>query len=108
MNVERRTLNAILVGTLSFITNFAQNVLLVPIVLRYWNAETYGLWLGILALYGLIQTIDTGHQNYVGNEICKLYSTNDSALKQVLASSIWMAILLGISQFFIVLGLKNC
>lgn len=102
MTIERRTLNSILVGTLSFIVTFGNSILLVPIILQSWGAERYGLWLSLFALYGLLQTIDTGHQNYVGNEICKLYSTNFTALKRVIASSILMAILLGISQLFIV------
>ncbi|MBO3460289.1 hypothetical protein G7B40_026085 [Aetokthonos hydrillicola Thurmond2011] len=105
MTVEKRTLNGILVGIISFSLAFTNSILLVPILLQFWGAETYGLWLSLFALFALLQTLDTGHQNYVGNEICKLYSTNFLVLKKLIASSIMMAVLLGISQLLIVLGI---
>ena len=100
-SIERRTFNSIIVGTISFSIIFVQNILIIPIFLTYWGKERYGLWLSMMALYSLMQAIDTGHQTYVGNEICKLYHTNIYKLREVVASSIKIAILIGIVEVVI-------
>ncbi|MEH2337575.1 lipopolysaccharide biosynthesis protein [Nostoc sp.] len=107
MNVERRALNGIVVNIFSFAFNLGQTVLIVPILIKFWGVESYGLWLTISAFMSLLQTIDNGHQNYVGNELTKFYITGAGTekLKQTLASSIWMAGILGCLQLIILIGI---
>src|SRR5437867_7541300 len=46
-----------------------QTLALVPILLKYWGNANYGLWLALLAGFNLLQSLDLGHQNYVGNQL---------------------------------------
>jgi len=45
----------------------AQPILLVPLFLRAWGAETYGRWLVLTALVSYLSMLDLGGQNYIGN-----------------------------------------
>jgi hypothetical protein len=96
--IEKRTINGVLINILSFLVTFGQNILLVPIFLKYWGNDRYGLWIGLTAVYGILQTLDTGHQAFVGNEISRDYHLDFKKLKVVLASSIWMAIIIGLLE----------
>ena len=102
--LERRMLKNTIVGVIAFLANLSQTILLVPILLQAWGKEIYGIWLSISAFQSLLQTIDTGHQNYLSAEFCKLYPQKDKQLqlKKNLASGIWIAFLLGITQIVIV------
>ncbi|MFN3405704.1 MAG: lipopolysaccharide biosynthesis protein [Cytophagaceae bacterium] len=99
--IEYRSLSGTLWGGLSFLFNLAQVILLVPYLLKYWGDYNYGIWLSVFAAYTIIQTIDTGHQAYIGNEINRLYHINKIELRRVLGSSILIAFLLGLFQIFI-------
>ena len=69
--IESRVLGGSAASAVSFAMYFAQNVLLVPLLLHYWGPDRYGSWLSLFALYALLQSIDIGHQSYMGNEFCK-------------------------------------
>jgi O-antigen/teichoic acid export membrane protein len=103
--VERRALESTFIGGLSFLVTFGQTILLVPILLQFWGAERYGFWLSLSAVYGLLQTINTGHQNYIGNELCKFYTTNTIRIKKILASGIAVDSLLSLFSFISLLGI---
>ncbi|MEH1922822.1 hypothetical protein [Nostoc sp.] len=105
MTVEKRAFNGTLIGIFSFVITIGQTILIVPILMKFWGVNNYGLWLGLSALSSLLQTIDTGHQSYVGNELTKFYTTDTKKLKTTLASSIWTAGLLGLLQIIISVGI---
>jgi O-antigen/teichoic acid export membrane protein len=95
MTLERRALSGTLIGAGAFVLNALQTFLLVPVLLGAWGAERYGVWLALQALVGLVAMLDNGHQNYVGNEMAKLYFADRAALRRTLASSIWTAVAIG-------------
>ena len=105
MTVEKRALNGTIVSTFSFLVGLGQTIVIVPILISFWGVDNYGLWIGLSALTSLLQTIDNGHQNYIGNELTKFYVSDTHKLKVTLASSIWMAGLLGLAQILISLGI---
>jgi hypothetical protein len=90
-SVERRTISATISGAISFLAAFAQSTVIVPILLAFWNREKYGVWLSISAFIALTQTIDTGHQTFVGNEINMAWFSNPGEMRRILASSLWIA-----------------
>ena len=105
MSIERRALGGTVVGLAAFVANAVQTFLLVPVLLGAWGAERYGIWLALQAMTTLIATLDVGHQNYVGNELAKLYFGDRDALRTTLASAIWSAAAIGATEMLVVLGL---
>lgn len=101
MTIERRFLHGSVVGAISFLAILVQSVALVPVLLKYWGPERYGLWVSLAALCTLFQTIDVGHQTYVGNEFSKLRPVDPAGLKTTLASSLRLALFLGGVQLFL-------
>jgi O-antigen/teichoic acid export membrane protein len=106
MTLERRALKGTLVGILAVILNAIATFVLVPTLLGAWGASRYGAWLALQALLALVETLDSGHQNFVGNELAKLYFGERPALRIVLASAIWAAVMIGGVELLIVLGLS--
>jgi O-antigen/teichoic acid export membrane protein len=104
-SVERRTLSATVSGIVSFIVTFAQSTVLVPILLTYWGREKYGVWVAIAAFVALTQTVDAGHQTFVGNEMNLAYFTSREQLRRIIASSLWIGVALSSIAAFIVIGL---
>lgn len=102
-----------------FLLSFVYSIVLVPIFLKYWGEEKYGIWISIFAFVSLMRTVDLGHQNYIGNEFNRLYHQNKEKAIELMGSSLRMAFLLGFIEllFFLVavctgiyldlLGLEN-
>jgi O-antigen/teichoic acid export membrane protein len=94
-SVESRAAKATFAAALSMGLSVALQLLSVPICLRYWGEQTYGLWLALIALANLCRTFDYGFTAYVGNELNILYHGDERELRERLASAIWGAIALG-------------
>jgi O-antigen/teichoic acid export membrane protein len=103
--IQHRALNNSLIGSISFIFYLVQNIILVPVLLKYWGHEKYGVWLAIYAAYSLLQSLDTGHINYIGNKINIAYHIDKDELRRTLASSLLMAIIIGLLQILLVIFL---
>jgi len=99
--IEIRTFKSSMWGLLLFFINFIQNIVLIPIVLKYWGAQKYGIWIAIFALISIIKTIDLGHQNYIGNEFNKYFYTDKEYSKSLLGSAFNICIILGFFEFFV-------
>ena len=95
MPIEHRAFKNTAVGALSFLITLCQTVALVPILLKYWGTTNYGIWLTLMAGFNLIQTLDLGHQNYVGNQLNVQYHTDLQQFQRTLGSSLYIAFSLG-------------
>ena len=82
-----------------------QTIIIVPVLLKYWGNETYGIWLSLYAGFALLQSLDTGHINYIGNTLNITYNSNREELKLTLSSSFLMALFIGSIQILLVLFL---
>lgn len=98
--IENRAVQNAFIGFFSFFLSMAQVLISVPVLLSYWGKEVYGIWLALFAGFTMLQTIDSGHQNYVGNEFNMLYHADKEKLKEVLGSSMPMAYFLGLIELF--------
>jgi O-antigen/teichoic acid export membrane protein len=101
--LEKKAFKNILLGYVSFFLNLAQTILLVPILISAWGKEMYGIWLAIFAAFTLLQTLDTGHQIYVGNEITILHHSDKQKAKLILGSALSTAYFLGLLEFIVTL-----
>jgi O-antigen/teichoic acid export membrane protein len=91
----QRALSGSIAGAVAFIVNLVATLVLVPVLLRAWGAERYGLWLALQSLFSLVITLDTGHHAYVGNELIYLHATDRARARGVLASGLLGAAWLG-------------
>lgn len=103
--IHTRVLKNTFVGFISFIFSLLQTIISVPILLNYWGSDKYGVWLALYASFILLQSLDVGHINYIGNKMNITYHTDKQKFKNTLASSIFIAIIIGIVQVLIVLFL---
>ena len=102
-SIEKRVIKNTLLGIFSFVITFLQTVVTVPLLLHFWGKEVYGFWLSLFAGYALLQTLDFGHQSFVGNKLNLLYHTNKEEFKKVLGSSLIVAYIIGLIQVLICL-----
>ena len=86
------------------ITLFGQ-IALIPIYLSYWSLEQYGCWLVIQSISGLTTVLSFGHQSFVGHELLKCGSNDRKKLALIFYSSLPYAIIIGLFELCIVLGL---
>jgi len=96
--VETRAAKVAFASGLSMFLSVALQLLSVPVCLRYWGNETYGLWLALFSLFSVIRTPDGGYSTYVGNELNLLYHRDQAELRKTLASGFAGAIVLGVGQ----------
>jgi O-antigen/teichoic acid export membrane protein len=96
--VETRAAKVAFASGLSTFLSLALQLLSVPVCLRYWGNETYGLWLALFSLSNMLRTLDGGYSAYVGNELNLLYHRDQAALRRTLASGIAGATVLGAGQ----------
>ena len=101
---EKRAFSATAANGLLFLSQFAQSILLVPILLEYWGDEKYGVWLGLMAFYMMLQTLTIGHQNYVGNEFNKHFHLDKVKAQKILGSGVVMALVIGLMELTVCTG----
>jgi O-antigen/teichoic acid export membrane protein len=77
------------VSGISTIVSIIFQLITVPICLKYWGGDKYGIWLSIYATFLIIRSFDGGFNIYIGNQINILYNSNKKLLKQHLASSLY-------------------
>ena len=64
--------------------NMASQIVLVPIYLSYWDAETYGVWLAVQGIMSVLSMLDLGHQNFLAYEFLRLGSSDRVAFARYL------------------------
>jgi O-antigen/teichoic acid export membrane protein len=109
-SIEQRALESTVAGVILFALTFIQSIVFVPLFLRYWGSETYGVWLTMYSFIFLMRTFDAGHQAYVGNEFNKFFHTDKKYAQKVLGSSVRIALSLGLLEliiYFIILTLNQ-
>ncbi len=79
------------------------SMLLIPLLIRFWDIKTYGAWIAIYAMYNLIQTVEFGHNTYAGNAFNSLVNTDVEKAKEVIGSAFRVNILAGLLQMSIIL-----
>src|SRR5207249_5879197 len=102
-SIEQRAFKNRTIGALSFLVTLCQSFVLVPILLKYWGNASYGLWLTLIAGFNLLQSLDLGHQNYVGNQLNMQYHIDRNEFRRTLGSSLLIAYFLGLVEIGICL-----
>ena len=100
-SIQKRVLSNYSIGFISFIISFLQAIITVPILLKYWGNETYGIWLSLFAGFTILQSFDYGHQSFIGNLLNVEYHIDKEKFSEYLGSSLSMAYFLGVIQLVI-------
>jgi len=106
-SVQHRALSGSISNVAGIGSLFLQNIVIVPVMLHRWGGELYGVWIAINAVQSLIQTIDTGKENYLGNEFNRLYHTDRPRLERLLSTGLCSILILGPLQVLLVLALRS-
>jgi O-antigen/teichoic acid export membrane protein len=93
--VETRAAKVALASGISVALSIGLQIVSVPVCLRFWGEETYGLWLALLALANVVRTLESGFNAYVGNELNLLYHVDTPALRKTLGSAAFGAAVVG-------------
>jgi len=89
------------------ITMLAQ-LLLVPVYLKYWSIEVYGIWIAIQALVSILSTLDQGHQTFLEFEFLRFGRDKPKEIALTLWSSLSIALFIGLIEIGIVLFFIFC
>ncbi len=102
MSAGKRIFSGITAGTVQFVVNFANQLLLVPVYLSYWDLAVYGAWLIVIVLPAMFVIPISAYQDYVGNEMLVIGDTDKAQLSKLFFSALPIALILGLLQFLFV------
>jgi O-antigen/teichoic acid export membrane protein len=105
MSVSARLISGTVASWVQIGITLITQVLLVPLYLTYWNVETYGLWLAVIAFTGILNSLDLGYQEYLGYEFLRIGKTNTVLIGKYLSAGVLMGFALGLLQILIVLAI---
>lgn len=102
---QSSTLSRIASGNIASLSNvgvtLVSNIAVVPIILSYWNADTYGLWLLLLSVSFLIRIPAQSLSQYLLREFIRIEGTEEACPNTLLASSLPIVISLAVLQLLI-------
>ena len=104
-DVGTRALRGSAVGLINVGLGIGTTLATVPLVLRGWTQARYAEWLAVFAVYSLLQTVDTGHTGYLGNEFLRLTHGDRDEYRRVYASGVRVSLLLGAGQLVVAAAL---
>ena len=84
-----------------FVLNIIKSLAIVPIFLSIWDEKLYSYWLIILSIQMLIQTVNLGYLQYIGNEINLQFHTHKENSYGVVARSRKVIFLIWSIQFIL-------
>jgi O-antigen/teichoic acid export membrane protein len=103
MSVSARLISGTVASWVQIAITLLSQVILVPLYLSYWDVQTYGVWLAIIAFTGVLNTLDLGYQEYLAYEFLKMGKENTNSLSKHLSSGLLIGFFLGLFQMLIIL-----
>lgn len=102
MSTVARLISGSAASWVQIAVNMASQVVLVPIYLSYWDAETYGVWLAVQGIMSMLSMLDYGHQNFLAYEFLRLGGNNRIALRKYLWSGIIIGLIISLIQIVLI------
>ena len=104
--VKRKPIESIaksssIAGLIAVAAGICQSILLVPLFLKGWGPEKYGLWASLFALISLLHAITVGFQTYAGNEFGKIYHLDINKARGVLGSALRAILFFGALELLV-------
>ena len=105
MSTAARLISGSAASWVQIAVNMASQVVLVPIYLSYWDAETYGVWLAVQGIMSTLSMLDYGHQNFLAYEFLRLGISDRPALGKYLWSGIAIGLIISLIQVILIIVL---
>lgn len=102
---EKKLVSGIVARGMQFSVQIARSILLVPLILRIWGDEKYGVWIALYSFFNLMLAIDLGHGLFISNEINKTYHVEKESAKKLLGSGLRVIFISALLQFFVLSSL---
>lgn len=77
-------------------------IALVPLYLASWNAQTYGAWLLLQAVWATVSIVDLAHHDYVGYECLRLGPSQRLTIKRIIFSAAPIVVLIALWDLLLV------
>lgn len=94
------------IGFILFLLNIVQNLLLIPLFLKYWGNTKYSFWLIVFSSFSLMQFFDIGHKTFLGYQINLEFKNSRERCKMVLDSGLFYSMLLAFLPILLMFILK--
>lgn len=105
MSTAARLISGSAASWVQIAVNMASQVVLVPIYLSYWDAETYGVWLAVQGIMSTLSMFDLGHQNFLAYEFLRLGDKNRPLLRKYLWSGVVTGVIISSIQILLIAAL---
>lgn len=92
--LAKRLINGNLASWVRIVVMLVTQIAVVPIFLRRWDKEEYGMWLAIQTLASMVTIFDFGYQEYLQNEFLQ-YGEDRAASRKLLWSTLPVGVLVG-------------
>lgn len=104
MSTAARLISGSAASWVQIAVNMASQIILVPIYLSYWDAETYGVWLAVQGIMSTLSMLDLGHQNFLAYEFLRLGDKNRTLLRKYLWSGIVIGLIISLIQILLIVA----
>lgn len=102
MSVVKRILSGSLASWFRIIINLAAQLTLVPLYLTYWSVSTFGAWIVLQALIGMITLLNIGQQDFLAYEFLRIGRDNKVELNRYFWSGLFVGVFLNVIQLCII------
>ena len=102
MSTAARLISGSAASWVQIAVNMASQIVLVPMYLSYWDAETYGVWLAVQGIMSTLSMLDLGHQNFLAYEFLRLADNDRVALGKYLWSGIVIGLIISLLQIILI------
>ena len=102
MSTGARLISGSAASWVQIAVNMASQIVLVPIYLSYWDAETYGVWLAVQGIMSTLSMLDLGHQNFLAYEFLRLGDNDRVALGKSLWSGVVIGLIISLIQIILI------
>ena len=106
--VQSRLFSGGAIALISQMLNIGQSVFMVPLILRFWDQETYGIWTALIATQALFSCLDQGHQAYLGAAFNLQAPQSAAVLRETLGSAVKFTLIFGAIEVLVVALLGSC
>ncbi len=103
MSTAARVISGTVASWAIIAVTMCTQIILVPIYLRYWSVKTYGIWLAVQGIMGVLSMLDMGYQNYMGYEFLRLGPNNILRVSKALSASILFGVAIATLQILLIL-----
>lgn len=107
MSTIKRVVSGSLATWCKLALTIVSHIVVVPLYLSHWDAETYGIWLSLISATSLITVFDGGHHAYLEAEFLRIGRNDIKKITRVFSDGIFISILLGVAQISIVSALVH-